>query len=430
MSEKRNLSWYLAKCPGVVGEIARYIDSRLETHLPGVSLGTAISFVAALKSDKIQSSSGLIPNIYTLCLAPPGTGKTTAQRIITDICSACEIAPILMGQPGSDSGLLKRLQKHPRQLLLWDEFGLALAEISKSSNSYRVAIIKVVMDLFSAANSIYIGKELKGEDRVDLHKPQLSIGAASTPDMFFDTLTEDFINRGFVPRLLVFEEARNFVFKEALESKEIPAPIRAMVRQLEYGDPKKTGGNLEVGVVQDIKTLKLHKPYLKIIKQNAQQRLIDSQSEVECAFWARANEHAVKLCLLFAGDEGECQAVDSMYAWELVEHLTLNLIRHCQEGICENSNEKQSISRARKFKNLILPNETISQSQLTKRASNKGFSKVERRARTEDLLEAGEWVHQVIENPDSLRRVDHFSRAKEAAETAKIKNLSEEIELN
>ena len=214
---ERNLSWYLGKCPGVVGEIARYIDSRLETHLPGVSLGTAISFVAALKSDKIQSQSGLISNIYTLCLAPPGTGKTTAQRVITEICAACEITPLLMGQPGSDSGLLKRLQKHPRQLLLWDEFGLALAEISKSSSSYRVAIIKVVMDLFSAANSIYIGKELKGEERVDLHRPQLSIGAASTPDMFFDTLTEYFINRGFVPRLLVFEESRNFIFKEPAE---------------------------------------------------------------------------------------------------------------------------------------------------------------------------------------------------------------------
>lgn len=335
-----------------------------------------------------------------------------------------------MGQPGSDSGLLKRLQKHPRQLLLWDEFGLALAEISKSSNSYRVAIIKVVMDLFSAAGSIYIGKELKGEDRVDLYKPQLSIGAASTPDMFFDTLTEDFINRGFVPRLLVFEESRNFVFKEPVESKEIPAGLIAKIRAVEAGTLKSSGGNLEMGIAQDVKELKLHKSYFKIIKQNAQQRLIDSQSEVECAFWARANEHAVKLCLLFAGEEGECQAVDSMYAWELVEHLTLNLIRHCQEGICENQNEKQSISRARKFKNLILPNETLSQSQLTRRASSRGFGKVERRSRTEDLIEAGEWVHKVIENPGSLRRIDYYSRAKEGAGTGKSVNLQEEIELN
>ena len=158
-------------------------------------------------------------------------------------------------------------------------------------------------------------------------------------------------------------------------------------------------------------SLKINSSYTKIIKQNAQQWLIDSHSEVECAFWARANEHTIKLCLLLADNLGNCPAFSAMYAWQLVEHLTLNLIRHCQEGICDNAGERQSVTRAKKFKNLILPNEMITQSQLTRRASNRGFSKAERLSRTQDLLEAGEWVHKAIENPESFRKVDYFHRS-------------------
>lgn len=424
MSKKdgRDLTWFLKNCPGVTGELARYVNSKLKTDQPGIALSSALPFMGTVRSQRVCTYSGIAPNIYTLALAPSGSGKTSVQRIITDLCVACDFQDLLMGRPGSDSGILTRLQYNPCQLLIWDEFGLTLKEMANSQSSYRVGIITTMMDLYSAANSTYIGRELKGEDRIDIRNPHLSIAGASTPGVFYDSLTRDFIDRGFIPRILVFEESRNLKFKDA-SSAPIPEDIIRELIELRAGIYCETGGDLKKGIVEECFNLKLDDILLSVIEGQFQAKLKKAKTEIESALWARAFEHTMKLCLIFSSIDGECNSDDLEYSYSLVETLIESLIERC-EDIQDSQHEKRQVSRFDKFRDIIPIGGEMTLSEVTIK-SQRNFSKKEREERIAGLLETGEWIENHKQNPNAKKITTVYYRpSKLDKENSKLHNFA------
>lgn len=402
-----NLSDFLNNAPELCGDIARYVNSVLETDQPGISLATAISFVGALRSKRIRSPQGIAPSIYTCAIASTGIGKTRAQHVITDICTKADITSLLMGRPASDAGILKRLQTSPRQYLIWDEFGLALSEMSKSSSSYRVAILSCIMDLYSSAGRHHIGKEYAEKSRIDIASPFLSISAVSTPNRFYDALTQDFIEDGFLSRWLVFEGQASILFKEP--SKEpIPNSILEKVIQINKGRERTEGGELQKILSPDDPMLRFESKYaVDGAKAHAQQRMINASSETERAFWSRSFENFIKLCMIFSDQDNYISDRYAIFCWDLVDFLVTRIIERCKVDIQAGSLQEK---RHKKFVNLISVGSTLTQAELTKRALNHGFDKDERKRRIEDLIENEIWIQSVRKNSDTNRQITEYTR--------------------
>jgi hypothetical protein len=118
-----------------------------------------------------------------------------------------------LSDPTSDAAVLDALTTSPRRFLEWDECGKKLFTLTKNKNrqSYQENLVTAIMQLFSCAGGIYVNKarainrQHKGatfEERT-IVDPHLSIYGATTDVRFYEALSAEMIEDGFLARFLV-----------------------------------------------------------------------------------------------------------------------------------------------------------------------------------------------------------------------------------
>jgi len=339
---------FLKNCPGLAGDIARLIYDRLEFHQPGLALGAALSFVGALKSGRQTSEFGINPNIYSCSIALTSTGKSQCQSVIEEICAECNLDHLLMGQPASDVGLLNALSQEPRKLLIWDEFGIALRSIGAAKASYETRILATIMDLYSAGKRRYRGKEYSKsskEKRIDIDKPMLSLFAASTPARFFDSLSSDFVEDGFLPRILLFLGEDKTVGKDSYYTP-ISNRILCEVAGLEAGEHEECAG--DVGKYLRVRTDvvqfdEMALEFARALKTTA--KIFSEENEksnpILSAYYRRMFENTVKVAVILS-EKGVVTENCFRYSEALVRFLTESAAKVCFERLFDNQEEKSS----------------------------------------------------------------------------------------
>lgn len=389
MWESRKL---LDSAPGTYGKLAKLIDKTLGWSKDSacISLASALALLGMLKSGRV-SATGIHPNVYCCVTLPSGTGKTKAQKIVTSILEAAELDYLLMGKPGSDSGILKALEKEGRKLLIWDEFGLALWEMMRSKSSYRAAIPALLTDLYSAAGKKFLGRELKHEERTDIQAPFLSVLAGSTPNRFFGSLDENFVTDGFLSRwFLFFEEADNDIPWEPY--KITMDEIVQEIRNIEEWERESEKGNL--GFLK-VKTKEFQIPTIEATRaiEFFESQKAQARGEVETVFWTRGFEQWVKMVLILDGHYS--------YALEFVAFNIENTVQKCRDALGVDSRQRMLVERV---KNLIPVNGEMSLRMLTKKCWHLGLRLYERNAIIDTLLESEEWSRTEVPGGNGERR--------------------------
>lgn len=345
---------FLEAMPGLCGDIARYVYSRLEFDQPALAMGTAISFVGALKSNRYKNRFNIPTNIYVAGIANSGTGKSQCQKAIQQLSLKANCRELLMGKPASDSGLIAALELNPRQYLIWDEFGIALSAISKSRASHDAKIPAVIMDLYSASDSLYIGSQYSNKTqkttRVDIEKPCLSIFGVSTPVRFYGSLNENFVHDGFLSRWLIFP-GEEILRGKTPETYDMPLGI---IRKVERenkglaayehgGDVPKTHTTLIEFEDED---------YIDAFREVCKQRVVNAQNDIERVFLTRCFEQAIKLASIMC-DGYICTAEDLSYVIPLVEYLVESAAKACLEKLFSNENQKSESDMQKRILDLF-----------------------------------------------------------------------------
>lgn len=394
---------FLATCPGFCGNIARIIDASLPESLPGISLASALSLMSTLKCGRVVSPEGIEPNLYTCIIAETGMGKGQAQNAVREILQQCSLN-LEIGEPASDSGLLKALARQPQALLVWDEFGLALEELSRSSASYRATILKETMKLFSTAGKKYIGREKATEDRVDISAPYLNIFAASTPTRFYAALDNKFVYDGFLSRWLSFDQVYDPDNKKQKSVPVVVSPqLHEYIQQLITWYPQK--GNLGSHCLIEKRTVVFEDTFSHAMYCNEfDQKIRKSPTDFERAFNRRGFELYTKLCLILS-DFAVVPAVTSMYAISLVSHLISHQIELCKRNLKETDR--------REIKKLLLDiigDKWTSLSDITRRSAHLSLTRAERKSMIEDFVESGQWEQNLTTVSDSRKKSNFYRR--------------------
>jgi hypothetical protein len=198
----------LLEVPGLVGELAGYLNRTARYPQPILTLGAAIAGAATLMGRKVCTESNLRTNIYILGVAESGAGKEHARQALRTVFDAAgAFRRVSVEGLASDAALNTALVAVPSSLFLLDEIGRFLAVVSDArASSHQSEIITQLLKIYSAAAGPYCGKVYADADRAQVvQQPNLSIYGTTVPSAFYAALTTSQIEDGFLSRLLVFE---------------------------------------------------------------------------------------------------------------------------------------------------------------------------------------------------------------------------------
>lgn len=200
----------LLHVPGMVGELAAWINKTSHKQQPVLALGAAIAAVATVIGRKVRLRSGMRSNVYILGVARSGTGKERAREAIRQVFELAECSKLAAyDSVASDAAINSALGVSPSCLFLLDEAGREFAQMMQANAPTHVAsIVHTLLRLYGASNGTYYGKAYADAERnIAVDQPHLSIYGTTVPRNLYTALTPEQVNDGFLSRFMIFESA-------------------------------------------------------------------------------------------------------------------------------------------------------------------------------------------------------------------------------
>lgn len=208
---------------GLLGDLATYFYGAAVRPVPEIALAAAIGMMSGICGRAFNvSNTGL--NLYTLLLAPTGTGKEAMKSGISSLFNILQTSiPVISDFNGpadfaSGQALIRHFSNNAlgSSLSILGEFHIKLKQFSDPRISGSTLMLKQLMlDLYHKSGYgqqfnpiVYSDKE---KNTKALISPAFSILAESTPEKYYEAVDEGNIIEGFLPRFLTIEYTGNRV---------------------------------------------------------------------------------------------------------------------------------------------------------------------------------------------------------------------------
>lgn len=343
--------------PGLVGEVARYIFATSKRPVKEISIAAAIALVSGITQRSYNiSHTGL--NQYIILIAGTGRGKEDAAKGIDRLVSACR--PFLMqldtislvdefmgpGKFASGQALGKILAKKPCFLSVLGEFGKTLNSMTgPRAEPASKMLLSVLLDVYnkSGHNNYLRGTVYSDAEKnvFDVRAPNITILGEGATESFYESLDQESIADGLIPRFLVIEYKGkrvplNPVF-DVTPPEELVKKLVSLFQQCYIC--QKNENFLEIGLHPDAHSL------LQKFDVECDDLINNSNNTVESELWNRAHLKALKLAaLLEVGMDQNTTRItkeNAVWAIDLVKLTTRNLIKKFDSGEIGTGDTKQ-----------------------------------------------------------------------------------------
>jgi hypothetical protein len=188
---------------------------------------TAITTIAAVLEQKVWgwTNDCIYPNMYTFLVGHPGVGKTRTINVAKKMCETLDgfiLAPTDM----TGSALIDELKASERIIPDPQGDGLHFHSMFLMSDDWQVIMSSWKEDLVAAMTTFYdviitfsqSRRFGKGDGKVTINAPQLSILAGTTPSQLIKSTPEGSWEQGFTSRsMFIFSDERRVdgnIFKQ------------------------------------------------------------------------------------------------------------------------------------------------------------------------------------------------------------------------
>lgn len=241
----------LKRPPGLVGEIAQWINETARYKRENLSVAAALHAVGSIAGLKyIDARDGMTANMINFCVAGSSTGKEHVQQCYAECLRVAGLVDAMHGAIKSEQEIVRNLTRHQAALYNIDELGLVLRKIMGSrSASYLEGVIGLIMSAYSKADSFLpvsgdVKESLRSELRNELaaceqrienneddngfaarrleqvqraleniasgiEAPFLSVIGYTTPVTFNSLIDFENATNGFLSRAMIFDEPEN-----------------------------------------------------------------------------------------------------------------------------------------------------------------------------------------------------------------------------
>lgn len=201
---------------GSVKEIARFIYAQAPRPVKTIAMITALAFMSGI-CGRSYNISGTGLNNYFVLLAPTGIGKEGISkginRMLASITPQQPLATKFLGIGELVSGisLLRYLSEESNCCLtVQGEFGLTMQRMTgRLANAPMLQLRKILLELYGKSGK---GEVMRGSVYADTNKnikeieaPAFSLLGESTPETFYEALSESLVDEGLISRLNIIE---------------------------------------------------------------------------------------------------------------------------------------------------------------------------------------------------------------------------------
>lgn len=204
--------------PGLVGEVAEYLERQAPCPVKVYCLAGALGFMAGL-AGRAYSSGDASLNVYSIVIGESGSGKELMVRGISRmyryiIDGFKDKGGIFnpMGPSGisSSSALAKYIEQNNSVCSVIPEFGYIFKSMrSEGGNDHMEGLRNKLLDLYSKSGAdsetgeaVFSNKE---ENIKSIKNPAFSMICETVGNKFWPHVSSSVIKDGFLPRFLVFE---------------------------------------------------------------------------------------------------------------------------------------------------------------------------------------------------------------------------------
>jgi hypothetical protein len=333
--------------PGFIADVARYTIATSNEPQPILALGGALCLLSVLTGRKVRNRRNNRTNLFVLGLGPSGCGKDRPREvnsdILTEIGSLDMIGPVSLG---SGHGIESQLRAHPCRLFQLDEIGDLLKSIKKERGSgHMEAILQKIKMLMTSAHQVYSNSATSDiKAFFTINQPHLVIFGTATPEKFWNNLSVESIEDGFMGRLLPLEVV-GYGDTQDPQDIEIPPSIIEQARAWSAFAP---GGSLAAinpyPAVYDMtdEATERHRKYCRDIDKKIPKDGTHKQTD---GLWKRARGRAASLALLFAAsrvgptESGQIDLCDVELAIKVINWITRKTIYKVLTQVHENQFE-------------------------------------------------------------------------------------------
>jgi hypothetical protein len=302
--------------PGFAGEIARYFLSVSIRPVQEISIAATIGLLAGL-TGRAYNISGAGLNQYILLLAKTGTGKEGMQssidKLLAEVRQTVPIIDDFIGPAAFASGpaLVKTLAKKPCVVSILGEFGLVLQSITDKHNVLSGMFRKVLLDVYgkSGANQTLRASVYSDSDKstAAVHSPSLTLLGESTPETFYEGVSQSNISEGLIPRFLVIHYSGLRPPSNKSPNQSVPEGLARRLIELVAASTGLQNSFDVVNVSQSMEAANL----LDALNEEADAKINNAKMDTEAQLWNRAHLKALKLGALLAVADNPHQPIIS-----------------------------------------------------------------------------------------------------------------------
>lgn len=314
--------------PGLIGQIADWIDSCAVHRARVLSVASAVSVVCTLMGRRYALPSGARAQLFSVGVARTGVGKEIGRQCSIGLLTAAGYDKrIGADDVTSAAALVTLLRDCPTKILLLDELGRLLeAYGSGNAASHERGIVTGLIRLWSSGTGKYLGRAYAEKPPQSVMQPHAVVYATTTPESLTRSLKGSDVVDGVLSRLLLWRVDHGQL-PPARPTGSPMAPPHELVEMCKALARGPDGGDLsdlespDVGPVPFVVEMT---PAVEDAAGRIGDRVREHLEGPHADLWVRAREQTLRLALAAAVSCGSTtvEIEHLTWAWKVVRWST------------------------------------------------------------------------------------------------------------
>lgn len=333
----------LLTIPGILGTAVKHYNDTSTRYQPQFAVQAALALGSVVLGRHWMSETDNFTSLYLVNLGATGRGKefgrTFLERILEEANLGHLVGPM---KYASEAAVMGELSWKPRHVTVYDEFGRLLSSTNGSGNTNLRDAQTLLMSLFGQLGGVArataystngkTAQQVEAARNQRVVRPAVTILGLSTPETFFDALSQDDVANGFLNRLLVVNSRQPRRVEKPKSWKKIPRELLSwLVTNGEYGDDFMAGES----------PVEVEEPEMVFYTDAALERLdeieqevIDLQDEFESkrldGMFSRSREIAMRIALIvtISRNKKKIDEASLNWAWDYVRYHTMEMVEN------------------------------------------------------------------------------------------------------